>query len=438
MTDYVKISLKDIDINRLENLPELDFKIEVSEKTGEISTKKTADYHFCKVVIYDSGLVLFNGSIHKLWNSLHKVNAPNYKEVKQYKGFNGNQFAINDIVKVRQHLETLFNCEPQQMIFQNIEFGINTTPVFNPQLFLKGLLYHNGKPFEFRHKEHFAQAIHQRYYFKIYNKSNQYGMQEHTLRVELKLIASDQFAPLGIKTFADINTSTLNKAKELLLKRFDEVVYYDNTIVKESLSERQKQTLERYSNPRYWIDTLTKQNRLHHKNRLKEFILNYSANLHQQIKQNIEQKCIIINQENGVIINHNSKLKKEQNTLPITSVSENINTLPITSSSIGVISTNNTPKKQGRKCRVTRVDISMQKEGSILLSHTGLKYYYKTNKKEFEKIKNKYLSKKWIDANFETQIKELAHNIRNKHNNLKNSREQKYHPNQVQLFESVV
>mgnify|MGYP000365570798 FL=1 len=80
----------------------------------------------------------------------------------------------------------------------------------------------------------------------------------------------------------------------------------------------------------------------------------------------------------------------------------------------------------------------MQKEGSILLSHTGLKYYYKTNKKEFEKIKNKYLSKKWIDANFETQIKELAHNIRNKHNNLKNSREQKYHPNQVQLFESVV
>lgn len=50
-------------------------------------------------------------------------------------------------------------------------------------------------------------------------------MQKHTLRVELKLIASDQFKPLGIKTFADINTSTLKKANELLLRRFDEVVY---------------------------------------------------------------------------------------------------------------------------------------------------------------------------------------------------------------------
>lgn len=426
MIDYVKILLKDIDVNRLENLSELDFKIEVSEKTGEVSTKKIAECNFCKVIIYDSGLVLFTGSIHKLWNSLHNVKAPNYKEVKQYKGFNGNQFTINDIVEVRQHLEALFNCDTEQMIFQNIEFGINTTPVFNPQLFLKGLLYHNGKPFEFRHKEHFAQAIHQRYYFKIYNKSNQYGMQELTLRVELKQIASDQFAPLGIRTFADINTSTLNKANELLLKRFDEVVYYDNTIVKESLSERQKQTLERYSNPRYWIDTLTKQNRFHHKNRLNEFIKNHSANLHLQIRKNIEQKVLLIN--------CNSELKKDKKTLPITSVSENINTLPITSSSIDVISTNNTSKNKGRKCKITGVDISMQKGGSILLSHTGLKYYYKNNKKEFEKIQNKYLSKKWIDADFKTQIKELAHNIRNKHNNLKTSRELKYNPNQISIF----
>lgn len=364
MIDYVKILLKDIDAESIFDIPLLDFKTEVSEKTGEISTKKTADYHFCKVVIYDSGLVLFTGSIHKLWNSLHKVYAPNYKEVKQYKGFNGNQFAINDIIEVRQHLETLFNCEPQQMIFQNIEFGINTTPVFNPQLFLKGLLYHNGKPFEFRHKEHFAQAIHQRYYFKIYNKSNQYGMQEHTLRVELKLIASDQFASFGIKTFADINTSTLNRAKEMLLKRFDEVVYYDNTIVKENLTERQKQTLKCYSNPRYWIDNLTKQKRYKHKNRLQYFILKYSANLHQQIRQNINTKFSIIN-----------CIYKSKKRLPITKVSEILKGLPITSSSIGVISNLNTPKKQGRKCRVTRVDISMQKEGSILLSHTGLKYY---------------------------------------------------------------
>ena len=448
MTDYVKISLKDIDINRLENLPELDFKIEVSEKTGEISTKKTADYHFCKVVIYDSGLVLFNGSIHKLWNSLHKVNAPNYKEVKQYKGFNGNQFAINDIVKVRQHLETLFNCEPQQMIFQNIEFGINTTPVFNPQLFLKGLLYHNGKPFEFRHKEHFAQAIHQRYYFKIYNKSNQYGMQEHTLRVELKLIASDQFAPLGIKTFADINTSTLNKAKELLLKRFDEVVYYDNTIVKESLSERQKQTLERYSNPRYWIDNLTKQNRLHHKNKLQNFILKNSANLHQQITNNINHKFVIINRLNqskkGLPINCKYEFKKQQNTLPINRLSENTNTLPINHSSIGLISNINThkkpPIKSVKKCLITGVDLNHEKEGSKYIKTTTLKHLRKCDKNKFVEVCNLLLKNTNPNhTKYESDIiSHLYKQIRNRFynsNRIKNIgyKSKEYH-NQPKLF----
>lgn len=414
MIDYTKIFLKGIDTDRLCNLPILDFKIEVSEKTGEVSTKRIAEYHFCKVIIYDSDLVFFTGSIHKFWNALHNVKAPNHNKVKKYKGFNGNQFTINDIMEIRQHLEKLFSCEPQQMIFQNIEFGINTAPVFNPQLFLKGLLYHNGKPFEFRHKEHFAQAIHQRYYFKVYNKSNQYGMQEHTLRVELKVIKTEEIKCLGIKTFADINTLTLNKANELLLKRFDEVVYYDNTIVKENLTERQKQTLERYSNPRYWIDNLKPNKRDNHKKKLKDFILKYSNNIHQQLRLEIQRKGVIINRlsetSKRVIINH---------------------------SSIGLNITQNTSKKQGRKCRITGVDISMQKEGSILLSHTGLRCLCKNDKKTFDMVKNKYLSKKWIDADFKTQIKELAHNIRNKSNNQKITKEKEHNPKQVTIFESL-
>ncbi len=417
MIDYVKISLKDIDVDRLSE--KLDFKFEVTENTGEPSTKKSVDYHFCKITIYDSGLVLFTGSIHKLYNSLNNIKAPNWQDWKVYKGYNGNQFTINHILEVKTHLQELFDCDVEQMIFQNNELGVNTTTVFNPQLFIKGLLYHNGKPFEFRHNKHFAQVIHQRYYIKIYNKSNQYGMPEHTLRVELKVIKTEDIKHLGINTFADINTSTLNKAKELLLKRFDEVVYYDNTIVKENLTGTQKRTLERYSNPRYWIDVLKPNKRDTQKKKLKDFILKYSSNLHQKISADIIKKGVIINR-----------------------LSETPTRVIINRSSIGLNITNNTPKKplkkQGVKCKVTRVDISMQKQGSILLSHTGLKHYFKNDKNEFEKIKNKYLSKKWINANFEIQIKELAHNIRNKHNNQKISREQKYHANQVQLFENVV
>ena len=76
----------------------------------------------------------------------------------------------------------------------------------------------------------------------------------------------------------------------------------------------------------------------------------------------------------------------------------------------------------------------MQKEDSFLLSHTGLKYYYKTNKKIFNGVKRKYLSNEWINTDLKTQIKEISHNIRNKFNNLKLKQRRLYPENQYRLF----
>ena len=227
MIDYVKILFNCIDVTRLYNLPFLDFTSIVNLKTGEESIKKTVNYHFCKITIYESGVVLFSGSIHKFYNSLKGVKAPNYKEQTQYKGFNGNQFNINNIYEVRTYLEKLFDCDSRQMTFQNIEFGVNTNPLFISQLFIRGLLYQKGKLFEYKYNGYYAQVEHQRYLLKIYNKSNQYKMVEETLRVELKIVKTEFLKQTGIRTFEDVTESTLNNATKLLLKTFDEVMYYD-------------------------------------------------------------------------------------------------------------------------------------------------------------------------------------------------------------------
>lgn len=285
MIDFIKIEIKNIDINRLKS--RLDFLRQYNEATGESEEEAEAEYHFCKIKITQSGKVFFQGSIHKMYNSLHSIKAPNHKEVNTYRGYNGSQFGYKNIVEVRHHLVELLGVGADQMVLRNMEFGINTQPSFNPQLFIKGLLYHQGKPFEYRHNEHFAQAAHQRYYLKIYNKSAQYAMDKHTLRIEMKMIASKQFAPFGIKTIADISPTTLYQAKKDLLLRFDETTYYDTTIRKKGLTKKQKQALLQYSNPRYWIDTLTKQKRYKQKKRLHDFILKNSSNLHLQIRQNI-------------------------------------------------------------------------------------------------------------------------------------------------------
>lgn len=58
----------------------------------------------------------------------------------------------------------------------------------------------------------------------------------------------------------------------------------------------------------------------------------------------------------------------------------------------------------------------------------------KTDKKIFEQIKRKYLSKRWRTADSETQIKEIAHNIRNKSNNTTIKQKRIYQSQQVNFL----
>ena len=77
----------------------------------------------------------------------------------------------------------------------------------------------------------------------------------------------------------------------------------------------------------------------------------------------------------------------------------------------------------------------MQRSDSVLLSHTGIRYYLKTDIKVYNEIKRKYLSSKWYDADAETQIKELAHNIRNINSNRNIKQNKLYTTKQYQLFD---
>ena len=414
MIDYIKVYLQNINISKLLESSVLNFKSEISQTTGEIDESiLVAEYHFCKITIKTIKPeneptrmhVIFSGSIHKMWNSLNEIVAPNYKQNKPYKGFNGNLFTTTDILEIRKHLEILFDCEASQMVFKNIELGINTTINFNPNLYLKGLLYHKNVLFEYSHFGNYVQAIHQWFILKIYNKSYQYKMTDNVLRVELKIMKMIELKDLLIETFSDINQNTLQKAETILLKRFDEVMHYDYTINKNKLSKLKLEQLKSYSNPRFWIEDLKPNHRDRHKKNLKAITLHFSKNLHQQIRIDIIKKCVTINQlsenQKCVIINHSSiRLDTTQKQNKKT-IKNNLN-FELEKTNI---------------CKVTGLDISMQKDNSILLSHTGLRYYYENDEICFEKIKKRYLSKIWFNSDFEIQIKELAHNIRNVSNN---------------------
>ncbi len=94
-----------------------------------------------------------------------------------------------------------------------------------------------------------------------------------------------------------------------------------------------------------------------------------------------------------------------------------------------------------RFCKVTNLDISMQKKGSKFLSFAGLEYYKENDPETYKMIEQKYLTAKMKTRPIKKQLYYIAHNIRNEktnpNHNPKYSRqrfEQRYYPkHQLQI-----
>lgn len=456
MVDYTKILITGINIERLYSLDCLDFASQISKTTGEVNESIfIAEYRFCKVKILKANsqnpIVLFAGSIHKLWNDLNGIMAPNYNANKPYFGFNGNQFTLNDIIEVRVHLEKLFDCKASQMIIQNIEIGLNIEVDHKPIMFIKGLLYHKNRLFDFSHFGNNSIAIHSYYSLKIYSKSKQYGMIQNTIRIELKIVKMEELKrnKIDIITLEDINEHTLSKALKLLSTRFIEVAHYDYTIDKKQLTGRELKAIQNYSNPRYWIHDLKPNNRHRHLVRLEVITGKYSKRILQKIKNEIDSKCSTINRE--FTKKTISKIAPKCSTVnqqfenPICStvnpLCRQLTIRQTTFEKQPINSIKKTAENRQKKddvessiCRVTGLSLKGQKTGSHFLSHTGLKLLYKNDKLMFDFVLQKHLPKQYKNSDLETKIVQIAKSIRTKDCVAHLKQNRLYQSNQAQIF----
>lgn len=295
MIDGTKMNIIGVDRQRLLESERLDFKQIVSRSTGELSPKYIAKYHHCSISLYDNSTrVYFSGSIHKMYNSLKGVYAPNHRIGFADKGFNGNQFAIIEVQESLAHITELIGCDLNQMVFENLEIGVNIEPLFHPRLYIDGLLYHKNKGFDTDHDGNYAQVKHENFFIKIYYKSLQYGMNTEVIRVELKAMRTRELKDTGVRTADDINECTMQLLGQHLLKRFYEIVHYDRTIQKSELTSRQKALLGDYAQKHYWLSELKPINRDRHKKRLVQITLKHSQQIHLQLGAKIKEKCLIL------------------------------------------------------------------------------------------------------------------------------------------------
>lgn len=315
----------------------------------------------------DSGLITLSGSLHKYFNDgLH----------------NHNQFTYENYLNALERLKNEFAVSPENLYIQTLEYGVNLKPPIRTKKILDNLLMHRHTKAESpinNKRGYYKQFKHDKYIIKAYDKRKQFKLNSELMRFEIKVNNwSENRLKHGIKTLADFNKSDKTIFVNNLVDKWNEIIFYDPTI--NCLDKWDK-----YSNQNFWSDEKIKKQKYKHVKRLNNLIQNQSENIKGQISN------LILENIKGV---QNSDFSKK------------------------------------RTCKLTGVDISQQKENSFLLSHTGLKHLRETNYQAFIRLKNILLSQRWETSSTQTQIKEIAHNIRSKYNYL-----QRHRPdNQLRLF----
>jgi hypothetical protein len=426
LIDFIKIILKDFERSKLECNPLLDFFDTINLTTGEIKTtnrngnkvtpSKNASYNGLEFKIYDTGTITVAGSLHKYWNA----GAHNY-----------NDFNIYGVLGVLSDLKSKFDIEPKQCILKCLEIGINITPPIPTNDILDNCFLHKTKPFEYQKNSDegkYKQVQRSQYIIKIYNKALHYkskgfNIDTEIMRFEIKYTKMQKLNEKGIFSLQDLINYRLHNFKKDLLNEWANVLYFDNPTRIDHLSTKTKNALLEYSNPNYWTGLLANnqtENFKYHKKQLKKITLE-NSNKVQDLTAEIMSKKIDFLNTNTTRID------------PLTILSIRV-VLDNSKESKKEVAREGFPDRKKTTCKVTGINIEMQKKESVLLSHTGLRYYYKTDKKTFEQIKRRYLSKKWYNSDFEIQIKELAHNIRNTNSNRKIKQKKRYNPKQTNLF----
>ncbi|TLP80927.1 hypothetical protein [Maribacter sp. ACAM166] len=370
-------------------------------RTKYLTIHKSAFYRGLEFKIYETTeitnyrRVTVEGSLHKYWNK----GAHNF-----------NDFGINEIIIVLADLKKKFDILTFNCVLIQLEIGVNIVPPIKTKNLIKASIMHKTKPFKWVYTQdegNYIQVKNQRHFIKLYDKKTHYTnkgfkIDNEIMRIEKKWCKMVELNDKGIYTLNDLIKHDLSTLKSDLLRLWQEVLYCDLEMIKATKNDN------KYNNVNWWSE-LNYENFKYHRSQLNKLIDLNPNNPKKIVSNLIDLKVDFLNMQTTEINPLHILLKT-------------------------VVSTSTETDKNRRICLVTGLNISMQKTDSILLSHTGLNYYYKTDKKKYKEIRARYLSRLWNNADHKTQIKEIAHNIRNAHSNGRIKQTALYSENQQRLF----
>lgn len=372
------------------------FESKLIEPTGEILTNKRNNAYYRNIIFTltpGDRFAKVGGSLHKLSNGGE---------------YNNDRFTF---AKFRQVYEDMSRFISPDDIINVLEFGVNIQTQFNPTDFIKNLLSHAKTQFNkiSRPGMEYSECVHTHYSIKIYNKGLQQPNGMYILRVEVRQTRMQKLFPDGLKWSQLANLKTWEYLGEVIKEKFSEVIYYDPSINLNRLPEKERQIIERGHNPTYWQNNKS----AHADRERKQF-----QDLIKKHGSKFNSLPDLISQEVSELVKSYHYSEPEDSTQKETSFNPLVKSYPLlscTNSPTPILTTGE------RFCKVTGIDISMQKSDSKFLNISCLRFLFENDRSTFDKLKSKRLSRRWENKPLEIQFRELAHSIRNEYFNPKNN-----------------
>lgn len=400
MIDYIKLDVTHVGRERLEqggfvfSTPG-----RLNNDTGEFIKDKTirakhlSNYKNLTCEIFEGGKISLSGSLHRYWNDgKHNYN-------------NFNFVASQEVI---QDLAQRFGIDPIRASIHHVEIGINLYDLpFAASQIVQNLMIHSGKgnpPEHFKYPgqktpSEYKHITRDWYTLKCYDKGKHYQRDEEIYRIECKAIKMHRLKEMGISTLAELTRpETMAKLLDMLLSLWSRVLINDWTIREDELNTSLKYQLKDWRNPTFWtnLNRKCKQSyRNKYNNELRKYlkiVQEHSDNVHKIIADSLTRNWC----KNTTVDN--------PATFP-----EIVQEHPLIMDDLAPF-----PK---RVCRITKIDISNQKEGSYYLRESTIEKIYIEAKEKYQFLKDEFGPKKKHIESLKDEFEAIAKNIRNRDSN---------------------
>jgi len=395
MIDFIKIGNLSIG-SKIQNL--IYFEIPTVENTGEvlIQKKKTARKKNLIFTITPRGrFVKFQGSLHKYANGGER---------------NNDRFTFDRFLTIYDELKEYISPDDRINV---LEFGVNIQLPVSPSQFIKNLIVHRNKQFNktIIQGTEFSQVEYNHFLIKIYNK----GLQQrpegtNILRVEVKYRKMQKLFPEGLKWSDLAKIDTWAYLGKIIRDKFNDIIFYDPSIDLKQVPTKERTIIEKGHNPIFW-EQLSGSHIARTREDYQKLINKYG--------KTFNMLPSLLDEETKELAKSYQFTGETKEEVTSTLNYELAESSPLLYGNISPLTENTS--STGTYCKVTGIDISMQKQGSKFLCISGLRWLFMTDRKRYNELRSERLSEKWSEKNISVQFREICHSIRNEYFNPRNN-----------------